>query len=348
MAKLAAAPKPRSGAEIILGIESSCDDTAAAVLIDGVVRSNVVAGQEVHRQWGGVVPELASRAHQQNLVPVVHEALRRAGIGPREITAVAFTQGPGLIGALLVGACFARSMAQALGVPLIAVDHLQAHVLAHFIPGQGAIPELPFINLTVSGGHTRIVHVRSPLDMEVIGTTLDDAAGEAFDKGAKLLGLAYPGGPLIDQWARRGDPQRFRLPLPQVDGLNMSFSGVKTAFRDLVRHTMEKDPAPSEQTRADLAATLQRTIIEVLVEKLIAAVDRVGCDRIGVSGGVSVNSGLRDRLQGEGRARHWTVHFPHPEYCTDNAAMIAMAGRSLLHAGIVASLDVVPHARPPK
>ncbi|MCB0791590.1 MAG: tRNA (adenosine(37)-N6)-threonylcarbamoyltransferase complex transferase subunit TsaD [Flavobacteriales bacterium] len=348
MAKLAADLERGSTPEVVLGIESSCDDTAAAVLVDGHVRANVVAGQEVHRRWGGVVPELASRAHQENLVPVVHEAMRLANIGPSDLTAVAFTQGPGLIGALLVGACFARSLAQALSVPLIAVDHLQAHVLAHFIPGQGKSPELPFLNLTVSGGHTRLVLVRSALDMQVIGTTRDDAAGEAFDKGAKLLGLDYPGGPLIDRWAREGDPKRYALPTPRMDGLDMSFSGVKTAFRDLVQSVSGGDPERLNEERAHLAATLQNTIVKILVERTKEAVERTGCTRVGVSGGVSVNSALRSEMLRAADTGEWSVHFPRPEYCTDNAAMIATAGRFLLHAGIVAPLDVVPHARPPK
>ena len=255
---------------IILGIESSCDDTAAAVLVNGAVRSNVVAGQEVHRKWGGVVPELASRAHQEHIVPVVSEALRLAGVSKNELTAIAVTQGPGLIGALLVGAGFARSLAHGLDIPLLAVDHMQAHVLAHFIPDASTAgpPEFPFLNLTVSGGHTLIVLVRGPLDMEVVGTTLDDAAGEAFDKGAKILGLPYPGGPLIDRHASNGDPKRFKLPKPDISGLDMSFSGVKTAFNNLVNKGSSTDAQFVERELPNLCASLQQCIIDILLRKL--------------------------------------------------------------------------------
>src|SRR5204863_1436956 len=268
--KVAGDPMPNGKPLVILGIESSCDDTAAAVLVDGVVRSNVVAGQEVHGSWGGVVPELASRAHQEHIVPVVHEALRVAGLSKTDLDAVAFTQGPGLIGALLVGTCFARSFAQGLNIPLVAVDHLQAHVLAHFIRDGGTrpVPEFPFLSLTVSGGHTLIVRVTSPLDMEVLGTTLDDAAGEAFDKGAKVLGLPYPGGPLIDQHARDGDALKYPLPVPAVQGLNMSFSGVKTAFNNLVHTGEAREPGFGARELPHLCASLQRSIVDILLRKL--------------------------------------------------------------------------------
>ncbi|MCW5897860.1 MAG: tRNA (adenosine(37)-N6)-threonylcarbamoyltransferase complex transferase subunit TsaD [Flavobacteriales bacterium] len=332
---------------VILGIESSCDETAAAVLVDGVVRSNVVAGQAVHSQWGGVVPELASRAHQEHIVPVVDQALREAGLRKEELTAIAFTQGPGLMGALLVGACFARSMAQALGIPLVAVDHIRAHVLAHFIGDvePRPVPAFPFINLTVSGGHTQLVLVRSALDMRVLGTTQDDAAGEAFDKGAKLLGLPYPGGPLIDRHAQGGDPDRHRLPRPRMPGLDMSFSGVKTAFRDLVHGGMDRDPMFIQKELPHLCATLQRTIVDILLRGLRDAAIQEGVPRIALAGGVSANSALRQGAMELAAREGWEAYIPAFAYCTDNAAMIAMAGHLLLEAGTTAALDTVPFAR---
>lgn len=338
---------PSSAPTILLGIESSCDETAAAVLVDGVVRSNVIAGQDVHAAWGGVVPELASRAHQESIVPVVHRAMAEAGVKKEELSAVAFTQGPGLIGALLVGSCFARSMAQALGVPLIAVDHLRAHALAHFIRdgAERPVPAFPFLNLTVSGGHTQFVVVRSPLEMEVIGNTLDDAAGEAFDKGAKMLGLPYPGGPLIDKLARTGDPGRYSLPLPMMPGLDMSFSGLKTAFLNLLQRGVAKDPDFKVKEQAHLCATLQHAIVQVLVKKTKAAVETTGITRIAISGGVSANSGLRQQLGALARTEGWAFFALPPAYCTDNGAMIAMAGHFLLEAGVSVGLDVVPMAR---
>lgn len=332
---------------IILGIESSCDETAASVLVDGVVRSNIVAGQAVHAQWGGVVPELASRAHQENIVPVVHRALQEAGVTPRDLSAVAFTQGPGLIGALLVGSCFARSMAHALGKPLIAVDHLKAHALAHFIEDgeQRPKPTFPFLNLTVSGGHTQFVVVRSAIDMEVIGSTLDDAAGEAFDKGAKLLGLPYPGGPLVDKLAGRGDASRHVLSLPNIPGLEMSFSGLKTAFLNLVQRGVQNDPDFATKEQAHLCAALQHAIVRILVKKTRTAIDLTGMAQVAISGGVSANSGLRAALSEEATQGGWELFVPPLAYCTDNGAMIAMAGHFLLSAGQVAALDVVPKAR---
>ena len=336
-----------SSTPIILGIESSCDETAAAVLVNGVVRSNVIAGQDVHRLWGGVVPELASRAHQENIVPVVAEALKNAGVTKEELHGIAVTNGPGLMGALLVGTCFARSMAQALNVPLLAVNHMQAHVLAHFIQdGTDRIPpEFPFLNLTVSGGHTLIVLVRSPLDMEVLGTTVDDAAGEAFDKGAKVLGLPYPGGPLIDQYSKGGDPKKFKLPNPQIPGLDMSFSGVKTAFNGLVRMGAIKDPDFVERERYNLCASLQQCIVDILLQKLSKAGHSHSIPRIAISGGVSANRALREQVQQLADREGWTVHIPPLSYCTDNGAMIAMAGHFLFQAGQFAALDVVPYAR---
>lgn len=335
------------GPLIILGIESSCDETAASVLVDGVVRSNVIAGQDVHRHWGGVVPELASRAHQENIVPVVHDALVRAGVSSAELSGIAFTQGPGLIGALLVGACFARSYAQALGIPLLGVDHMQAHVLAHFIQdgSDRPVPGYPFLNLTVSGGHTLIVLVRGPLDMTVVGTTLDDAAGEAFDKGAKVLGLPYPGGPMIDRHARTGDASKYALPVPKIVGLDLSFSGVKTAFNNLVQHGKSADPAFVEQELPHLCASLQKCIIDILLRKVQKAGRTLGVPRIAMSGGVSANRALREQMAALGRREGWEVFIPPPEYCTDNGAMVAMAGHYLYSAGRSVGLDAVPSPR---
>jgi N6-L-threonylcarbamoyladenine synthase len=333
----------------ILGIESSCDETAAAVLVNGVVRSNIIASQDVHRAWGGVVPELASRAHQENIVPVVAEALRTAGIRKEDLHAVAFTQGPGLMGALLVGTCFARSLAQALDIRLLAVDHMRAHVLAHFIQDDDArpVPEFPFLNLTVSGGHTQIVLVRGPLDMEIIGTTLDDAAGECFDKGAKILGLPYPGGPLIDRHAREGDPKKFKLPVPQIPGLDMSFSGVKTAFRNIVHHGIQKDAGSVERELPHLCASLQQHLVDILLRKLHKAGRMHAIRGIAISGGVSANSALREQVLQLGQREGWKAFIPPFAYCTDNGAMIAMAGHFLYHAGVSTPMDAVPLARMP-
>ncbi len=338
---------PTSGPLTILGIESSCDETAAAVLVDGVVRSNVVASQEVHAKWGGVVPELASRAHQEHIVPVVREALAQAEVTKEELDGVAFTQGPGLIGALLVGACFARSLAQALDIPLLAVDHIQAHVLAHLIRdgNDRPIPAFPFLNLTVSGGHTQLVLVRSALDMQVLGQTLDDAAGEAFDKGGKVLGLPYPSGPLVDRYARDGNAQRYGLPVPSIPGLDFSFSGIKTAFLNLVRKGESENAAFATEQRDDLCAALQRTIIDHLLAKTRRAMRDLELSRVGIAGGVAANSGLRTRLADLGAREGWDVFVPPFAYCTDNAAMIAMAGHHLYEAGKFAALDTVPVAR---
>ncbi|MBS1570364.1 MAG: tRNA (adenosine(37)-N6)-threonylcarbamoyltransferase complex transferase subunit TsaD [Bacteroidetes bacterium] len=332
---------------ILLGIESSCDETAAAVLVDGLLRSNVVAGQEVHAKWGGVVPELASRAHQEHIVPVVAEALRTAGIAKEDLGAVAFTRGPGLVGALLVGTCFARSLAQALNIPLLAVNHVHAHVMAHFIRdgSNRPSPSFPFLNLTVSGGHSQLVLVRSPLDMEVIGTTLDDAAGEAFDKGAKVLGLPYPGGPLVDMHAKLGDPHRFQLPKPAIEGLDLSFSGIKTAFVALVRREESKQPGFARTELNDLCASLQSAIIDHLLAKTRRAIRLHRVSSVGIAGGVAANSGLRERLQELGEREGVEVFIPPFAYCTDNAAMIAEAGRHLLEAGQTAPLDIVPVPR---
>lgn len=336
-----------SGTITVLGIESSCDETAAAVLVNGVVRSNCIAGQEVHRAWGGVVPELASRAHQEHIVPVVDEALRQAGISKEGVDVVAFTQGPGLMGALLIGTCFARSLAQALGKPLVAVDHLKAHVLAHFIQDEvpRPVPEFPFINLTVSGGHTQLILVHEPLRMEIIGTTLDDAAGEAFDKGAKVMGLPYPGGPEVDRMSVGGDAHRLDLPVPAVKGLDMSFSGIKTAFAQHVRKGVAADPGFLDQERAHLCASLQRNIVDVLLRKLQKAGRTHGITRIGISGGVSANSALRAQAAALAQREGWELFIPPPIYCTDNAAMIAMAGHFMHTLGQHAPLDSMPVVR---
>lgn len=338
---------PSARPRVILGIESSCDETAAAVLIDGVLRANVVAGQEVHRAWGGVVPELASRAHQENIVPVVAQALAQAGVTREDLHAVAFTQGPGLMGALLVGTCFARSLAQGLGIPLVAVDHLRAHVLAHFVVDDDPRPSpaFPFLNLTVSGGHTLLVLVHGPDRMEVIGTTLDDAAGEAFDKGAKMMGLPYPGGPLIDRHATGGDATRYPLPLPRIPGLDMSFSGIKTAFHNQVQRLRNDDPMAVQRELPHLCAALQHTIVGQLTRKLVEAARQHGMVRIGISGGVSANRVLRVAVTELGSEHGWEVFIPPIPYCTDNAAMIAVAGMMLWQEGIVHPLDTVPFAR---
>ncbi|MBX2973375.1 MAG: tRNA (adenosine(37)-N6)-threonylcarbamoyltransferase complex transferase subunit TsaD [Flavobacteriales bacterium] len=332
---------------IVLGIESSCDETAAAVLVDGMLRSNVVAGQDVHARWGGVVPELASRAHQEHIVPVVEAALRDAGVERKDLSAVAFTQGPGLIGALLVGTCFARSMAQALGVPLLGVDHMQAHVLAHFIRDgvDRPVPEFPFLNLTVSGGHTLLVLVKSHLDMEVLGSTVDDAAGEAFDKGAKVLGLPYPGGPLIDRHAAGGDPGRYKLPMPQMPGSDFSFSGTKTAFNNLVQRSMQGDPDFIHRELPHLCASLQQSIVDILLRKVQKTARQAGVRHIAMSGGVSANSALRAQFNALALREGWQAHVPPPAYCTDNGAMVAMAGHYLLLTGRTVDMDAVPHTR---
>ncbi len=342
------------GEPVILGIESSCDETAAAVMVGGRVLSNVIATQEVHTRWGGVVPELASRAHQEHIVPVVKEAMSTAGIRNEELSGIAFTQGPGLIGALLVGTCFARSMAQALRIPLLAVDHIQAHVLAHLVRDgvDRPAPEFPFLNLTVSGGHTQLVLVRSPLDMRILGSTMDDAAGEAFDKGAKILGLPYPGGPLIDRYAAEYQATNgnaaattFSMPVPAMTGLNFSFSGIKTAFSQLVRKGISADPAFIELHRNELCAALQNSIIDHLLAKARRAMREQNLERIGIAGGVASNSGLRQRLEELGAREGWQVFIPPHAYCKDNAAMIAMAGHFLLEAVRYAPLDTIPVAR---
>ena len=311
----------------ILAIESSCDDTSAAVLKDRRVLSNVVATQHVHEAYGGIVPELASRAHQQNIVPVVHQALAKANIDKKQLSAIAFTRGPGLLGSLLVGTSFAKSLALALEIPLIEVHHMHAHILAHFIDeAERAAPEFPFIALTISGGHTQLVLVRDHFDMEVLGETLDDAVGEAFDKSAKLLGLPFPGGPQLDREALKGDPLRFPFPRPKVEGLNFSFSGLKTSILYFLQKEVAKDPDFIKQNMSDICASIQHTIVGILMDKLTQAVDQTGIQRVAVGGGVSANSAVRVALEKAENDLGWQTYIPKLEYCTDNAAMIGIVG----------------------
>jgi N6-L-threonylcarbamoyladenine synthase len=311
----------------ILSIESSCDDTAAAVLLNGKVLSNVVARQSVHEEYGGVVPELASRAHQQNIVPVIDVALTKAGISREQLNAVAFTQGPGLMGSLLVGSSFAKSMALALNVPLIAVNHMQAHILAHFIDEEGFDkPEFPFLAMTISGGHTQIVKVNNFFDMEVIGETTDDAVGEAFDKSAKILGLPYPGGPLVDKYAQEGNPKAFAFTKPKVPGLDFSFSGLKTQILYFVQKNVAANPNFVEENIKDICASIQYTIINILMDKLKLAVKETGITQVAIGGGVSANSGIRNTLKEAEKKYGWKTFIPKFEYTTDNAAMIGIVG----------------------
>ena len=314
---------------IILGIESSCDDTSAAILRDEVILSNVIANQEVHKQYGGVVPELASRAHQQNIIPVVEKAIKDANISRDQISAIAFTRGPGLMGSLLVGTSFAKGYALASGIPLIEVNHLQAHILAHFIkrsPEDDNQPKFPFLCLLVSGGNSQIVLVKSHFDMEVIGQTIDDAAGEAFDKCAKIMGLPYPGGPLIDKLAKKGNPEAFKFNKPRVADFNYSFSGLKTSFLYFLRDNLKENENFIEDNKADLCASLQATIIDILMEKLIKAAKQHNIKEIAVAGGVSANSGLRFAFQQQVKNRGWKIYIPEFAFTTDNAAMIAITG----------------------
>lgn len=327
----------------ILAIESSCDDTAAAVMDNGVLLSNLIASQKIHEAYGGVVPEMASRAHIRNIVPVVAFALRQAQLELKDIEAIAFTQSPGLIGSLLVGASFAKAIAQAQNIPLIGVHHLQAHVLAHFI--QDPKPQFPFLCLTVSGGHTQIVLCKDYLDMEVIGETLDDAAGEAFDKTAKILGLPYPGGPLIDQWAQKGNPKRFSFPISKLQNYQYSFSGLKTAILYFIHQNIKEQPDFVEQNLADICASVQENIILNLLGPLKKAAQDFGIKNIGISGGVSANSGLRKAISQLGKEMQWNVFIPDFQFCTDNAAMIAITAHYKQLAGQYSTLDVSPTAR---
>lgn len=330
---------------VILAIESSCDETSASVIVNGKVLNNIIATQAVHQKYGGVVPELASRAHQQNIVAVVQQALEIAGVGTTDLSAVAFTRGPGLMGSLLVGTSFAKGMALGLNIPLIEVNHMQAHVLAHFIDDPS--PSFPFLCLTVSGGHTQIVLVNSPSDMQVIGQTQDDAVGEAFDKAAKILGLPYPGGPLIDKLARQGNPAAFRFPETVMPGLDFSFSGIKTAFMYFLRDEKQKNPLFVEENLADICASLQHHLVNMLLTRLVQASEQTGIREIAIAGGVAANAGLRNELAAAGEKSDWKVYIPAFEYCTDNAAMIAMAAHFKYVAGDFCGLDTVPMARMP-
>ncbi|ANQ47480.1 tRNA (adenosine(37)-N6)-threonylcarbamoyltransferase complex transferase subunit TsaD [Flammeovirga sp. MY04] len=328
---------------IILAIESSCDETSASVVSHGNVLSNIVSTQEVHQKYGGVVPELASRAHQKNILPVVSEALKEAKIEKSDLDAVAFTKGPGLLGALLVGASFAKGMAMSLDIPLIGVNHMQAHILAHFIDDPK--PQFPFLCLTVSGGHTQLVVVKSPLEMEVVGETIDDAVGEAFDKTAKIMGLDYPGGPLIDKYAKDGDPLKFEFPNVNIPDYNFSFSGIKTAFLNFMRKESQKNENFIEENKADICASIQHTLIKILMKKLIKASKELNIKEIGIAGGVSANSSLRNTILEEGKKRGWNVFIPEFEHCTDNAAMIAMAAHYQFEGNDFEALSTSPNPR---
>lgn len=330
----------------ILAIESSCDDTSAAVLRGRKALSNVVATQRIHEEFGGVVPELASRAHQQHIVPLVHQALAKANIDKKELSAIAFTRGPGLLGSLLVGTSFAKSLSLGLGIPLLEVNHMEAHVLAHFLEGPGmSPPPFPFLAMTISGGHTQILRVDDYFQMEVLGETLDDAVGEAFDKSAKLLGFPYPGGPLIDQYAADGDPLRFPFPIPQVPDLNFSFSGLKTSILYFLQRETEQDPGFIAKNRADICASIQQTIVTILMQKLRKAVQKTGITHIAIGGGVSANSGVRNALAKAREQDGWTPYIPPMEYCTDNAAMIGIVGHFKYLKGAFADLSVRAQAR---
>ena len=331
----------------ILGIESSCDDTSAAVICDGMLKSNVIASQKVHEAYGGVVPELASRAHQQNIVPVVSEALRQAGIDKSQLSAIAFTRGPGLLGSLLVGTSFAKGMAIGLDIPLIDVNHLHAHVLSHFVRKEEGdeVPEFPFMCLLISGGNSQIVVAKSPYDMEIVGKTIDDAAGEAFDKCAKVLGLPYPGGPHIDRLAAQGNPQAFKFSKPHIPGLDYSFSGLKTSFLYTLRDNLKNDPGFVEKNIADLAASLQKTIIDILLDKLSKALDVYQVGHVAIGGGVSANSGVRKAVEEFCRRRKVKSWIPERAFTTDNAAMVAAAGYFKFLSNNFCDLSLPPYSR---
>jgi N6-L-threonylcarbamoyladenine synthase len=341
---------------ILLAIESSCDDTSAAVICDGVLLSNTTASQAVHEEFGGVVPELASRAHQLNIVPVVDAALKRAGVTTDDLSAIAFTRGPGLLGSLLVGTSFAKGLALAHNIPLVEVNHLQAHILAHFIKteptptlslkgGESASPNFPFLCLLVSGGNSQIVLVKDHYTMEIIGQTIDDAAGEAFDKCAKIIGLPYPGGPWIDRLAKEGNPDAFAFAKPNIPGYNYSFSGLKTSFLYFLRDHLKENPNFIEENKADLCASLQKTVIDILINKLKKAAKDLKITEIAVAGGVSANSGLREALLDLGRRHRWKVHIPPFAYTTDNAAMVAQAGYYRYLKGDFCPIDAAPYAK---
>lgn len=333
---------------IILGIESSCDDTAAAVIQDGVLLSNIISSQKVHEAYGGVVPELASRAHQQNIIPVVDQAIKKAGIAKEDISAIAFTRGPGLMGSLLVGTSFAKGLSSALNIPMIDVNHLHGHVLAHFIKENkedNHEPQFPFLCLLVSGGNSQIILVKSYKDIEIIGQTIDDAAGEAFDKCAKVMGLGYPGGPIVDRLAKLGDPSRFKLNKPRIQGYDYSFSGLKTSFLYLLRDELKKDSDFIEKNKEDLCASLQKTIIDVLMEQLRHAAKDLGLTEVAVAGGVSANSGLRAAFEDHAKRYGWKIHIPPFGYTTDNAAMIAISGYFKYKDNDFCLMDAAPFSR---
>ena len=332
----------------ILAIESSCDDTSAAVLREEYLLSNVMASQEVHKKYGGVVPELASRAHQQNILPVVAQALEEGGVTVGELDSVAFTRGPGLLGSLLVGTSFAKGVAIAIGKPLIEVNHLQGHILSHFIRIEGREhrePKFPFLSLLVSGGHTQIVRVNDYLDFEILGHTIDDAVGEAFDKCAKLLGLGYPGGPIVDRLAKEGDPSAFRFAKPNISGLDYSFSGIKTSLLYFLRDKKAENPSFIEENKRNICASFQRDLIEILLKKLILASKQTGIREIALGGGVSANSELRERISLEGEKRGWNVFLPEFKFTTDNAAMIGIAALYRYRKGLFSPIDVAPISR---
>ena len=330
----------------ILAIESSCDDTAAAVLHNDKLLSNIVATQEVHTKYGGVVPELASRAHQQNIVPVIHQAIAEANIDKKDVSAIAFTKGPGLMGSLLVGTSFAKSLSMGLNVPLIEVNHMQAHILAHFIDEENfSKPTFPFLAMTISGGHTQIVKVSNYFEMEVIGQTIDDAVGEAFDKSAKILGFPYPGGPLIDKYSKTGNPKAFKFTKPKVDGLDFSFSGLKTGVLYFIQKEVKNNPNFIEENRDDICASIQYTIVEILMDKLKKAVKQTGVNQIAIGGGVSANSGIRKALHDAEKKYGWKTYVPKFEYTTDNAAMIGIVGYYKYLQGEFTDLSVTAQAR---
>ncbi|MDT0552342.1 tRNA (adenosine(37)-N6)-threonylcarbamoyltransferase complex transferase subunit TsaD [Urechidicola vernalis] len=330
----------------ILGIESSCDDTSAAVLCNGKVLSNVVANQEIHAAYGGVVPELASRAHQQNIIPVVQQAIQRANIDKKQLNAIAFTRGPGLMGSLLVGTSFAKSFAQGLNIPLIGVNHMQGHILAHFIDDENQQkPTFPFLCLTISGGHTQIVKVNDYFDMEILGETLDDAVGEAFDKSGKILGLPYPAGPYIDKYAKQGNPKAFTFTKPKVGKLEFSFSGLKTGILRFIQKNTKGNPNFIEENLNDICASIQYTIVQILLEKLKNAVKLTGIKQIAIAGGVSANSEIRKMIKDGEQKYGWTTYIPKFEYTTDNAAMIGVSGYLSYQQGTYSKIDVKATAR---
>lgn len=335
--------------DIILGIESSCDDTSAAVLKDEYLLSSVIASQKVHEKWGGVVPELASRAHLANIVPVINQALEDAGIGMKDVDAIAFTRGPGLLGSLLVGTSYAKGLSISTGKPLVEVNHLQGHILSCLVkqPGKENIaPDFPFLTLLVSGGHTQIVKVNGCFEFEILGQTIDDAVGEAFDKCSKMMGLGYPGGPIVDRLAKEGDENRFKFNLPHIAGLDYSFSGIKTSLLYFLRDRMKENPDFVEQNKADICASFQKALIDILMKKLILAVKQTGITQVAIGGGVSANSGLRNRIAEEGKKRGWKTFIPEFKFTTDNAAMIAISGLYKYRRGEFCTLDApsVPRA----